>query len=42
MLALLTLLYGSFRPYADTTRRDHQLAVLIPVLGDGLRENQFA
>ena len=36
MLALLTLLYGPFRTYADATRRDHQLAVLISVLGDGL------
>jgi hypothetical protein len=42
MLAPLTLLDWPFRTYADATRRDHQLAVLIPVLGDGLRENQFA
>jgi hypothetical protein len=42
MLALLTLLYGPFRTDANATRCDHQLAVLIPVLGDGLREDQFA
>jgi hypothetical protein len=42
MIALLTLLYRPFRTDADATRRDHQLAMLIPVLGDALREDQLA
>src|SRR5262249_18920509 len=42
MPCLLALFYRSFGPDANTAGRDYKLGMLIPIFGDGLREDQFA
>src|SRR5260221_9254942 len=41
-LLVLFLVYRPFRAHANAARRDNDLALLVAVLGHGLRKNQLA